>query len=543
MITTYTVGEVYNEADFKGSILVSPRKDGSSTILTRDDVLTMFQTVFPTMDYESFVSSQPILRVELDSRFIALGPDCFRQTIVSEVIFQKDTQMADLGTRAFDSCHFLEFVDLSLTKVTEIPTSTFQGAGSYLPSTLCFHVKLPSTTLTRMGDSSFAYSKLQWIHVPEGVLSLGPSAFASCTFLESVSLPSTLLGSSSSVESLVVTSSSAFQGCNKIRTVTCTSGMVNSFPTFSDNLFVYNTTEDQIQNNDPIGYVRKEKATDALLHISDQQPPGTRVLFPFTDMVSNNRFDNHRTKYVTSLEHVIVFFVPKCRAFHTLDGKNHALATDDGEVLYGIIKPSILDSYNHPRFNVIETDRRRWYGEWYELPITNLSYDQSEQRWKDYWEAEKTYNSAIESARETAGYIEEEDTTLTYGITKPNILADMNHPRNNKSMILLDGNDGVQFYGHFFKYPPSLEEYQRSIEREKDYWIADAKYTQDMEEARSKDESPIEDKENEKEKEKTDDLSFLLVLSIVVGIVAIAAMIVFGVGRYVAARQKKLDTP
>jgi hypothetical protein len=410
MITTYTVGEVYNGPDFQGTIHILPRRDGSSTILTRDDVLTMFQTVFPALDYESFILSQQIrIRVELDSRFTALGPDCFRQTIVTEVIFQKDTQMADLGTRAFDSCSFLEFVDLSNTNVTEIPTDTFQGVGSYLPADVYFNVKLPRMTLTRVEDRSFAYSKLQWIHVPEGVLSLGLSAFSRCGFLESVSLPSTLVSPPSLSPTFSSEESNVFQGCDQIRTVICSSGMVTVFDTFLDNLFVYNTTDD------PVGYVRKQNATDALILISDQQPPGTKVLFPFIERVSNNRrFNSHRIKYETSLQHVIEYFVPNLKLFQMasfpLESEDRNGSTSG--LVVTVFSPNdnqkdILHPNNDPGKNETFVNGIKWYGLFFPLTLTEDQLLQSMLRKKEYDDALAAANKEKEPPEE-----EEEDFSI-----------------------------------------------------------------------------------------------------------------------------------
>lgn len=75
-------------------------------------------------------------------------------------------------------------------------------------------ITIPST-VTRIEESAFAYSKASKITIPDSVKSMGYSAFEYCANLKSIKIP----------ESVKTVSNAAFWGCSKLRKVTIEQGV------------------------------------------------------------------------------------------------------------------------------------------------------------------------------------------------------------------------------------------------------------------------------------------------------------------------------
>lgn len=109
-----------------------------------------------------------ITKVVLNEGLISIGEQAFFNSSVQEIVFP--STLEKLEKDIFYYCNHLKRVDLSQTKITELPASTFFRAGIE-------EIILPPT-LKEIGPQAFlGTSKLKMIEVPENVKTIGQEAF------------------------------------------------------------------------------------------------------------------------------------------------------------------------------------------------------------------------------------------------------------------------------------------------------------------------------------------------------------------------------
>jgi hypothetical protein len=310
---TYTIGQTYeNPPTFtgEGTIQIIPANNGNTT-LTRSDITTMFQRIFPGIvpngGNSNVINKYPPIKIEIDARFTILAEKCFYESPLSELSFQTDSQLITLGNFSFAQCHWLQNVDLSTSSITGVGVSAFSQAGRNLPTDVYFAVIFPSSLRT-FGKGAFSGAKLQWIHIPEGDSSpyFYSGVFKGCMHLESVSLPS--FKTNHTYNDMDSPDWGLFLNTPKLKTGTCHKDTVRAFTTFTQNLFVYSETLD---NPDPVGYIAKPTIDAPLVRISASQATGTTVLFPFTNGDTGPiGLDAHKKVFQNTFGHVVQSFLP-----------------------------------------------------------------------------------------------------------------------------------------------------------------------------------------------------------------------------------------
>ena len=80
--------------------------------------------------------------------------------------------------------------------------------------------------VTSIGDSAFNNCPLKSIHIPEGVTSIGAEAFYSCSSLKSINFP----------ESVTSIRNKAFRSCNSLKSI---SSLNTTAPTLGNYVFDY----------------------------------------------------------------------------------------------------------------------------------------------------------------------------------------------------------------------------------------------------------------------------------------------------------------
>lgn len=109
-----------------------------------------------------------ITKVVLNEGLTSIGERAFFNSSIQEIVFP--STLEKLEEDIFYYCKNLKRVDLSRTKLTELPASTFFLSGIE-------EIELPST-LKEIGSQAFlGTSKLKMIKVPENVKTIGQEAF------------------------------------------------------------------------------------------------------------------------------------------------------------------------------------------------------------------------------------------------------------------------------------------------------------------------------------------------------------------------------
>ncbi len=112
--------------------------------------------------------SRKIKKVIMNEGLTSIGEDAFFNSTVQEIVFP--STLEKLEKDIFYYCNNLKKVDLSKTKITELPASTFVHAGVE-------EVLLPPA-LKEIGPQAFMKtSRLRMIDVPENVKIIGREAF------------------------------------------------------------------------------------------------------------------------------------------------------------------------------------------------------------------------------------------------------------------------------------------------------------------------------------------------------------------------------
>ncbi len=195
---TYTV-IVFDEEETSCSALINALSGLSSTEsvgpyvsldLTGAIVLSISANAFDAGESEVEYALKDIILPKITS----IGNYAFRNQAGLENIEIPST-LDTLGTNAFSGCSSLTSIDLSETSVTNLPGSNAMssGWGMFYNCTSLSKVSLPSCLKT-IGHSAFACcSSLDSIDLSRiGVTTINDYAFASCTSLTSIILPETL---------------------------------------------------------------------------------------------------------------------------------------------------------------------------------------------------------------------------------------------------------------------------------------------------------------------------------------------------------------
>ena len=151
-----------------------------------------------TIEDEAFKDATDLRSIELGDSIVTIGASAFENCWLLDNITIPGT-VTSLGQRAFATCWHLSYLDLSGTSISKIEPQTFSACPNLET------VNLPST-LTTLEKYAFESARIKHITLPEGVTSIGYSAFNDCDSLMSVSLP----------ESLTAIDGAAFWNCGKL---------------------------------------------------------------------------------------------------------------------------------------------------------------------------------------------------------------------------------------------------------------------------------------------------------------------------------------
>ena len=154
-----------------------------------------------TIEDEAFKDATKLRSIDLGDSIATIGASAFENCWALNNIMIPRT-VTNLGKRAFATCWHLSYLDLSGTSISKIEPQTF-FACQYLET-----VDLPSS-LTTLEKYAFESARIKHITLPEGVTSIGYSAFNDCDSLVSVSLP----------ESLTTIDGAAFWNCAKLESL------------------------------------------------------------------------------------------------------------------------------------------------------------------------------------------------------------------------------------------------------------------------------------------------------------------------------------
>jgi hypothetical protein len=131
----------------------------------------------------NFVLDDGILTIQ-NSAGKTLGRQFKNNKNIKHVVFEKDSQITEIGTDAFSGCSNLESIDIPGI-VTNLGSNCFNG---------CTNLKSVSfgsnSQLKNIRDSAFKNcTGLTSINIPDGVTEFGWLAFENCTGLTSINIP------------------------------------------------------------------------------------------------------------------------------------------------------------------------------------------------------------------------------------------------------------------------------------------------------------------------------------------------------------------
>ncbi len=165
-----------------------------------------------TIEDDAFKDATNLKSIELGDSIVTIGASAFENCWALDNITFPGT-VTSLGKRAFATCWHLSYLDLSGTSICKIEPQTFYACPNLET------IDLPSS-LTTIEKYAFESVRIKHITLPEGVISIGYSAFNDCDSLISVSLP----------ESLTNIDGAAFWNCGKLDSLFIPRG-VNSIAT------------------------------------------------------------------------------------------------------------------------------------------------------------------------------------------------------------------------------------------------------------------------------------------------------------------------
>lgn len=150
--------------------------------------------------------------------------NCLTQVEPSDLVdgtFIFPPEVNSIATYAFSSCN-------TSLKSIEIPdTITHIGTHAFANCSVLESVKLPSN-LKNISEGMFENCKsLKNIEIPESVEFIGASAFAGCSMLESIKLPNTL----------TEIYFSTFKNCHSLKNITLSENLISIFPDAFENCF------------------------------------------------------------------------------------------------------------------------------------------------------------------------------------------------------------------------------------------------------------------------------------------------------------------
>ncbi len=142
--------------------------------------------------------------VTIPQTVTAIGLHAFKNcTELTQITVSKNLSVLLNG--AFENCKKLEILDLSETKLQELPESAFSGCVSLEK------VSLPSSLTKIQGNAFCDCSALTEIYLPENLVEIGPAAFVNCTSLKTITIPTKL--------ELVALDAPAFSDVPKLETI------------------------------------------------------------------------------------------------------------------------------------------------------------------------------------------------------------------------------------------------------------------------------------------------------------------------------------
>ena len=156
----------------KGDVLTEVL-NGYDEIILPNHVKSVSQKAF---------SQKKVIKVVLNEGLTSIGADAFFASKVQEVIFP--STLEHLEADIFYYCEDLKQVDISHTKITQLPSSTFAFAGIE-------EVLLPAG-LKEIGAQAFiGTSRLKMIEIPENVKTIGGEALRE-SGIKTVKLPNSI---------------------------------------------------------------------------------------------------------------------------------------------------------------------------------------------------------------------------------------------------------------------------------------------------------------------------------------------------------------
>ncbi|MFR9524464.1 MAG: leucine-rich repeat protein [Rikenellaceae bacterium] len=216
-------GSSYNRLYVVGENVALTSADLSSifTNLSALKLIDISQTATKEIPATQFSSKATLQQIVLPETIESIGYQAFNATGLTSVVVPGSCKLIDY--KAFAAC--LSLVDVYISNgVEEISYQTFNGC-SALES-----VFIPNTITTWTKDSAYANkafvfcSALTDITLEEGLTSLGVMTFLSCTALEEVYIPGSVVWDIPSSSS---TDTKAFTSCSALRKVTVGEGMAS----------------------------------------------------------------------------------------------------------------------------------------------------------------------------------------------------------------------------------------------------------------------------------------------------------------------------
>ncbi|MBD5131115.1 MAG: leucine-rich repeat protein, partial [Clostridiales bacterium] len=151
--------------------------DKLATIVNTENISSIGNAAFKNTAVSAFTVSD---------KLTALGGEAFAGTALIEISLPYDT-LENVGERAFADCASLAKVTFTggWRAINQLADGLFDGCGNLA------ELVMP-TGVQRIGERTFAGTKLTSLNIGEGLLTLGNGAFDGCASLNAVSLPASL---------------------------------------------------------------------------------------------------------------------------------------------------------------------------------------------------------------------------------------------------------------------------------------------------------------------------------------------------------------